>query len=64
MYLFLEKKTDYNLLQLTTNMNKPNYNLDSICRTYSASYNSLVALNVISGQRSSVNCRLTRLVAR
>jgi hypothetical protein len=26
-------------------------------------YNSLVALNLISGQRSSVSCKLTRLLA-
>ena len=29
-----------------------------------ATYNSLVALNLISGQRSSVSCRFTRLLAR
>jgi len=27
-------------------------------------YNSLVALNLISGQRSSVNCKFTRLLAK
>ena len=30
----------------------------------SGDYSSLVALKRISGQRSSVNCRLTRLLAR
>ena len=32
--------------------------------TEKPAYNSLVALNLISGQRSSVNCRFTRLLAR